>query len=230
MRVVGLSQWTLSARLVDGALDFTLGDGRRLAWCARRSTIRVCDETAFPVWMAIARCMRGRLFCDQGSFDVGLSEVRVGYALWLSTGSMVSRPLYLSLQTERLMLAGEFETAQAYPNAGLASIERFGERRLGPTYGACMPRLRCSAARWRTPMRRCAGPMHSRSGSTDWALHCAAPPPWRLWAADGRRARAQRLLEPLVASWSEGRATRGVQAALALCESFRDAATRGVDP
>ena len=28
--------------------------------------IRVCEEFGFPVWLAITRCMRGRLLCEQG--------------------------------------------------------------------------------------------------------------------------------------------------------------------
>lgn len=191
--------------------------------------IRVCDEAGFPVWLAIARCMRGRLLCDQGNFEVGLSEMRDGYSLWLSTGSMVSQPLYLSLQTEGLMLAGEFEAAQACADEALAIIDRLGERQLE----AELRRLHGELALHRGDTAQAEASLRDayalaiRQHRLGFALRSATTLA-RIWAAEGRNVQASRLLEPLVARWSEGKATRDVQAALALCESLRGASAQGV--
>jgi predicted ATPase len=211
-QVVALA-YGVSVELLRGEIEAAL---RRAEEC-----IRVCDEAGFPVWLAITRCMRGRLLCEQGSFDTGLSEMRAGYALWLSTGAMVSRPLYLALQTEGLMLAGLWAEATACVDEGLAIIARCGERQLE----AELHRLRGELAlqhgdradaeagfkrAYALAMRR-----HRLGFALRSATSLAA-----LWAADGRVTRARRLLVPLVARWSEGRTTRDVRAALALCKSL----------
>ena len=49
----------VSVEMLRGETDAAL---RRADDC-----IRVCDEAGFPVWLAITRCMRGRLLCEQGS-------------------------------------------------------------------------------------------------------------------------------------------------------------------
>jgi predicted ATPase len=191
---------------------------RRVADC-----IRVCDEAGFPVWLAIARCMRGRLLCEQGAFDTGLGEMRDGYALWLSTGSMVSQPLYLALQSEGLMLAGQWSQAAACVDEGLAIIARYGERQLEAWLHRLRGELalqrgdRADAEAWFKRAHALAIRRHRLGFALRSATSLAA-----LWAADGRRARARRLLTPLVARWSEGRDTRDVRAALALCASLAE--------
>jgi len=186
------------------------------------SCIRVCEEAGFPVWLAITRCMRGRILCERGDFEVGLSEMRAGYALWLSTGAMVSRPLYLALQAEGLMLAGEFEAAQACADDGLAITARYGERQLE----AELRRLRGELALRRNDIAeaeaclRGAYALAIRQHRLGFALRSATSLA-RLWSADGRRTKALGMLQPLVARWSEGRTTRDVRAALALCESLQ---------
>ena len=186
------------------------------------SCIRVCEEAGFPVWLAITRCMRGRLLCEQGRFDVGLGEMRAGYALWLSTGAMVSQPLYLALQAEGLMLAGQFDAAAACVNEGLAITARYGERQLESE----LRRLHGELALQRAdPVEaeawfKSSYALAMRQHRLGFALR-AATSLSRLWAADDRRDRARRLLLPLAARWREGHVTRDVHAALALCASLQ---------
>ncbi len=183
--------------------------------------IRVCEDSGFPVWLAITRCMRGRLLCERGEFEDGLSEIRAGFALWLSTGAMVSRPLYLVLQTEGLTLAGEVDAAQACVEEGLAISSRTGERQLEAELHRLRGELalrRHNASEAETWLKS-AYAMAIRQHRLGFALRSATSLA-RLWAADGREARAQRLLVPLVARWREGRSTRDVRTALALCESL----------
>ena len=183
--------------------------------------ISVCEEAGFPVWLAIARCMRGRLLCGQGAHEVGLREMRAGSALWLSTGSMVSQPLYQVLQAEGLMLAGQVDAAAQCVDAGLAITERYGERQLQ----AELLRLRGEVALQRGERAeaegwlRCAYALAIRQHRLGFALRSATALA-RLWAADGRQPRARRLLVPLVARWREGRGTHDVRDALGLCAQW----------
>lgn len=194
--------------------------------------IRVCEEAGFPVWLAITRCMRGRLLCEQGQFGIGLAEMRAGYALWLSTGAQVSQPLYLALQAEGLMLAGQIDAAADCVDAALAITGRYGERQLEAELRRLHGELalqRADAVQAEVSFKSAyALAMHQRK--LGFALR-AATSLARLWAADGRRDRARRLLLPLAARWHEGHETRDVRAARALGESWRSPCTptRGSD-
>jgi predicted ATPase len=184
--------------------------------------IAVCEDTGFPVWLAITRCMRGRLLCERGDLDTGLSEMRAGHALWLATGSMVSQPLYLALQAEGLALAGQTDSAVTCVDQGLAIAARYGERQ----YEAELRRLRgelalqrgepaAEAEAWIKSGHALALRQHRLGFALRSAMSLA-----RLWGANGRRARARRLLLPLAARWTEGHATRDLRMARALCESL----------
>lgn len=183
--------------------------------------IGVCEDAGFPVWLAITRCMRGRVLCGRGAFDEGLAEMRAGYAQWLATGAMVSRPLYLALQAEGLALAGQPEAALACVDEGLAIVGRFGERQIE----AELWRLRGDLLRGRGDdgaAERClkrAYALALRRHRLGFALR-AATSLARLWADGGRRERARRLLVPLVARWREGRGTRDVREAVAVCDGL----------
>ncbi|HZF78726.1 MAG TPA: hypothetical protein VEZ89_02940, partial [Rubrivivax sp.] len=185
--------------------------------------LQVCEEAGFPVWLAITRSMRGRLLCEQGEFDVGLGEMRAGYALWLSTGSMVSQPLYLALQSEGLMSAGLHAAAASCVDEGLAIVARYGERQLA----AELHRLRGELALRRGDAATAEAELKSayafamRQHRIGFALRSATALA-RLWAETGRPVRARRLLVPLVARWREGRATRDLRAAIAVCESLQE--------
>lgn len=186
------------------------------------SCIAVCEEAGFPVWLAITRCMRGRLLCERGEFEAGIAEMRAGYALWLSTGSMVSQPLYLALQAEGLALAGEFGAAIRCVDEGLSIAGRYGERQ----YEAELRRLRGEFALERGEAEvgegwiRSAHALALRQHRFGFALRSATSLA-RLYAADGRHARARRLLKPLLARWHEGLDTRDLRSARALCEALR---------
>jgi class 3 adenylate cyclase/tetratricopeptide (TPR) repeat protein len=185
--------------------------------------IRVCEESGFPVWLAITRCMRGRVLCEQGALDEGLAEMRAGHALWLSTGALVSQPLYLALQAEGLMLAGQMDAAAACVDEGLAIVERFGERQLQ----AELLRLRGELALARGEVEQAEWSLKAayacaiRRHKLGFALRSATTLA-RMWAADGREERARRLLVPLVARWREGRGTRDLRAAVGVCEALGD--------
>jgi len=215
-------KFSQAVALAYGASIHLLRGEPQPAQARAEACIRVCEEAGFPVWLAIARCMRGRLLCGHGDFDAGLAEMRAGHALWLSTGSMVSQPLYLALQAEGLMLAGEPEAAVACVDQGLAIAERYGERQLE----AELRRLRGELALQRGEGTELAETwlksghaLALRQHRLGFALRSATSLA-RCWAAQGRQRRARRLLVPLLARWSEGRDTHDLRAALALCDTL----------
>ncbi len=183
--------------------------------------IRVCEEAGFPVWLAITRCMRGRVLCERGLFAEGLGEMRAGYAQWLSTGAMVSQPLYLALQAEGLILAGDLRAAQDCVDQGLAITSRYGERQLEAELrrlGGELALQRADPEQAETHFKM-AYALAMRQHRLGFALR-AATSLTRLWAAQGLHAKARRLLVPLVARWTEGLETHDLRTARSLMSSW----------
>ena len=183
--------------------------------------IRVCDEAGFPVWLAITRCIRGRLLCELGRIDEGLRDMQAGQRLWLSTGSMVSQPLYLSLRAEGFMLAGRFQEARVCVEEGLAITDRYGERQLQTELKRLRGELALQAGELKEGESWLKGAYAQamRQHRIGFALRSATAIA-RIWADRQDVDRARRLLSPLVARWTEGRDTRDVRIAEALCREL----------
>jgi len=205
--------YAVSIELLRGDTEAALA---RVAQC-----IQLCEENVFPVWLAIARCMRGHLLCRQDQFETGIAETQAGYALWLSTGAKVSQPLCLALQAEGCMRAGRLDAAQASVTEGLAIVERFGERQMQ----AELLRLQGELVLLRGPREdaeqwfKRSYALATRQHRLGFALRSATSLA-RLWADDGRREQARRLLAPLASRWTEGLATHDVRAARLLCSAL----------
>jgi predicted ATPase len=205
--------YAVSIQLLRGETEAALA---RADACAQ-----VCEEHGFPVWLAITRCMRGYLHCELGRFDPGLREMREGHAQWLATGAVVSQPLYLALQIQGLMLAGEVNEAAARADEGLALIGRYGERQLEAELARLRGEIalrRGDAAGGEAWLKR-AYALALRRHRLGFALRSATALAGH-WAATGRRESARRLLVPLAARWHEGRGTRDLRTASALIESL----------
>jgi predicted ATPase len=166
--------------------------------------------------------MRGYLQCELGQFDRGLPEMNAGYAQWLGTGARVSQPLYLSLQAQGLMLAGDLATAEARVDEGLAIVEQLGERQLEAelTRLRGVQRLQRGAVAEGEGWLRRAYVVALRQHRLGFALRSATDLA-RLWASQSREEAALRLLAPLAARWREGRDTRDVKAAETLIASLQ---------
>jgi tetratricopeptide (TPR) repeat protein len=187
------------------------------AWQRAEACVQLCESFGFPVWLAITRCMRGSLLCRRGAFDEGLQEMEAGHALWLRTGARVSQPLYLSLQVEGLLLAGRLQEAADRVDQGLALVERLGERQLQAEMWRLRGEiaLRSGDARNGEAWLRLAYALALRRHRLGFALRAATALAAH-WAASGNAARARRLLQPLLARWTQGRDTRDLRQAAAL--------------
>jgi ATP/maltotriose-dependent transcriptional regulator MalT len=205
--------YAVSIELLRGDFDAAL---RRAEDCTR-----VCEAFGFPVWLAITRCMRGHVLCTRGEFDEGLRVMSEGHSQWLRTGARVSQPLYLSLQAEGLLLAGQLRLAACAVDEGLAIVERYGERQLE----AELCRLRGEIALRYGDVEAGLGwlkrgyALALRRHRLGFALRSATALA-RQWAQAGQPEPARRLLVPLLARWSEGRETRDLRTAAALVGSL----------
>lgn len=95
---------------------------------AAQRAVEVCDEGGYTTWLAHARMMRGRLYCESGRIDEGLAEMNDAYASWVASGAQVTRPLYLTMQAEGLALAGRSAEGLRLLHEARVMAERTGER------------------------------------------------------------------------------------------------------
>jgi tetratricopeptide (TPR) repeat protein len=89
--------------------------------------IEICDGAGFAVWLAHAVITRGRLRAQIGAVDEGCAEMQRGYAMWVRTGAMVTRPYYLTLQAEGRLLAGRPDEAEPLLQEALRIADAGGE-------------------------------------------------------------------------------------------------------
>jgi tetratricopeptide (TPR) repeat protein len=86
-----------------------------LDWAAQ--AIAICKAGGFAVWLAHAKLIHGRALAELEDSQAGITEMAEGYAMWSSTGAVVTCAFYLSIQAEALALAGR-------PDDGLVMLER----------------------------------------------------------------------------------------------------------
>ena len=111
-----------------------------------------------------------------------LGEMRAGYAQWLSTGAMVSRPLYLSLQAEGLLLAGHWRARRLAWMRAWRSSTAMASASSRPSSRACAANSRCGVATRRRSLAEAAYALAMRQHRLGFALRSATSLA-RLWAA-----------------------------------------------
>jgi predicted ATPase len=94
--------------------------------------IHVCETGGFSVWLAHAKIMHGWAVAHLGNPQAGSAEMVAGYALWTSTGAVVTCAFYLALQAEARALAGEPEEGLQLLQEAYALVTRHGERYFEP--------------------------------------------------------------------------------------------------
>lgn len=99
---------------------------------AASACLRISEIHDYVAGVAIGEIVLGWLAVMQGQSEYGLRRVQSGIGLWRSTGARLGLSLYLTLQAEAEIHAGQLEAAQAT----LAEVEAFvndtGERWLDP--------------------------------------------------------------------------------------------------
>lgn len=196
--------------------------------------VALCEEHGFAVWLAHARVMRGRLWCEQGRVDEGVAEMVEGHALWQRTGAVVTQPFYLALLAEGHALARQPERGLARLREALAIAQRTGER----YYEAELRRLMGELTLQRDPARSgdtLAEAEHWLLGAYDLAMQQrtlglalrSATGLARLWVQQGRSAEAASVLRPLLEGLNEGHGTRDLKRARNLLAELAGHAEHG---
>jgi predicted ATPase len=160
----------------------------------------------------------------------GNEEMRQAYALWTSTGTVLTTPFYLALRAEGLALGGHPEEGIELLDQALAVIERCGER----YYEAEVRRL------YGTLVRQCA----TRAGidrdeeAESWLRGALASAQSRellslslraaislaqLWRSCGRHGPAHQVLDDAYRCIEEGAETRDLVHARELLAELRGA-------
>ncbi|HUL67014.1 MAG TPA: AAA family ATPase [Burkholderiaceae bacterium] len=195
--------------------------------------IEVCEESGFPVWLAHARLMHGRVVAELVDNATGIDEMRQAYDQWAATGAVATTPFYLALRAEGLALGGRPEEGLALLEQALAIVNRNGER----YYEAEIRRLfgqliLQSAARagldrsaeaesWLLGAQDCAQSRKLKSLTLRCAISLA-----ELWLAQGRHPKAIAVLEPAYQSIGEGAGTRDLVRARGLLATVRQERTQ----
>jgi class 3 adenylate cyclase/predicted ATPase len=183
----------------------------------------ICEDGGFAVWLAHAIITRGRLLCELGRHEEGLVQLSEGFAMWVGTGAVVTRPLYLAMHAEGLAFAGRPNEGIALLEQALDVIAKTGER----YYAAEVNRLRgllalqAAASEGRDasaeaePWLRKALRLSQEQGKRSLALRSATALA-QLWAGGNMSAQAIAVLESELAGFSEGFGTRDLRAARTL--------------
>jgi tetratricopeptide (TPR) repeat protein len=110
-----------------GVLRQLLGD-----WAESEAPIaeamRLADEGGFPHVLGMATIHRGWGLMMQGKIEPGIPMLREGVALVEATGAALVRPSYLAMLAAADAIEGNRGLAVERVDAGLAEIERTGER------------------------------------------------------------------------------------------------------
>lgn len=190
--------------------------------------IAVCEDAGFSVWLAHARIMRGRLWCEQGRSAEGLREMQAGYAQWVRTGAEVTRPFYLAMQAEGQALAGDLDAALALVRDALERVERTGERYheadLRRLLGELIWRQQpgAAAAAEAELLRALAFARRQHTLGFELRSACALA---RLWQAGARAHEGHQLLGAVLARCQEGQDTHDLRQARALLQTLEPKAT-----
>ena len=108
---------------------------------AAQRAIEVCEAGGFVQWLAHARVLHGRLRLAMGEAASGLDELAAGLAQWTASGAVVTRPFYLALQAEGLLLNGRADEALPLLTEAQALATHHGERFYAPELQRLMGEL-----------------------------------------------------------------------------------------
>jgi tetratricopeptide (TPR) repeat protein len=190
----------------------------------------LCAEKGFAQEMLWARPVNGWAIFELGDRERGLAEIERGVRDQEERHSALLRPYYLLLHVDALRRSGRTDEAtqrlEAAATVSLATAQHMFEPELHRLRGELLldaDRLQAEAARESFEKALAEA---RRQGAALLELRAAHSLAASL-SGDGRVSEARALLEPVVASVSEGLDTRDVVEATALLSSIQATPTRG---
>jgi class 3 adenylate cyclase/predicted ATPase len=195
--------------------------------------IKICDEHGFAVWLAHAKLMHGRALAELGEPAAGIEEMREAYAMWASTGAVVTTPFYLAMQAEGLALAGRSDDGLVLLETAIDIVRKCGERYYEAEIHRLFGVLILQSAAMRGIDRNGEAERWFLSGLAaaeaatlqSLKLRCAISLGC-LWASQGRPEQAMQILAPTYSWFNEGAGTRDLVLARRLLDELRPACAR----
>lgn len=196
---------------------------RDLDGLARASdeAIALGDKYGLRIPVAVGNVARGLVLVAHGDHEAGLATLRAGLEQRRATGQAIVQPTMLGLLADALTVSGRIDEGLATVRDAHVLAAQTGEAQ----FQAELHRIEAEAHRARSDdaaAERCfrqALAVAERQGARWWTLRAAAGLA-RLQSAHRKRAAARRLLEPVVASFTEGLDTPDVAGAAALLRAL----------
>lgn len=109
------------------AIHLFRGEWQEAAAAAARA-VAICEQEGYPMWLSLARLIRGRVLAETGEVAAGLEEMRQAHALWEATGTVLTMPFFLAMRAEGLALARRPAEGLELLARAREIIDRCGER------------------------------------------------------------------------------------------------------
>lgn len=114
--------------LTFAAVLYQLRRERSLAQQYADEAVALSDERGLPLYLSIARIIRGWASIGRGNDDQAAEEIRQGLSGWESTGARLLRPYFLALLADAMAPAPRHDPALDLLDEALAVSEATGER------------------------------------------------------------------------------------------------------
>jgi len=201
-----------------GLVHFERGETDRMRERAGE-VVDLAERLGFPMFLGHGRFFRGLARVELGEGEEGLAEMQQAMVERARIGSGIGAPVILCLLAEGLRKVGRHDEALAALGLGVAQAEQQGEH----NYDAELHRLRAEilldmdgdAALEAEALFHQSLEIARRQEAKAFELR-AATSLARLWQRQGKPDAARALLTPRYAWFTEGFATRDLQAAKAL--------------
>jgi predicted ATPase len=184
--------------------------------------VDLAERLGFPLFLGMGRFLRGLARVELGEGEEGIAEMQQAMVELARIGTGVGAPALLCSLAEGLRKVGRHDEALAALGLGVAHAEQQGQH-----YDGELHRLRAeilldmdgdAAPEAEALFRQSLGIARRQEAKT-FELR-AATSLARLWQRQGKRDAASTLLAPVYAWFTEGFATRDLQAAQALLDQL----------
>jgi predicted ATPase len=185
--------------------------------------VAIANEHGFPLWAARGRILQGWADAKRGQATTGIARIRDGMTAKKGTGTRLHTPLFLTLLTEALALAGKIEEALAALDDAVADAAVSGERgwdaEIHRLRGELTGRLPYPDPAKAEDSFRTALAIAREQGTRGYELR-AATSLARLRRDQGRFAEARDGLAPIYGWFTEGFDTPDLKVAKALLDEL----------